>query len=202
MLHKCVARASCCPKQFYNQHNEGRRHLGVEAGKWRQRNLSKVKAKIAYRFPASLSVVWLRTGLGFPTLIPPSAFCSWVGFSCGLPSHFAPPFGEPAPSLLRGDGWKERLDVRRGSAASSLSSEPYQKQLPEPDASGGYRRNPQQAVMKWLTLGKIPFELLSIKGWLVASSTTFFFIIINIYYLNSRCSCYPDLFMLGLSHLS
>lgn len=106
VLHKHVARSSCCPKEFHNQHNEGRQHSGMEAGKWRQRNLSKVKVGMKSRFPVSLSRAWLMTGSGFPTLTPSSAFSSWVDFSSGLPSHFTPPFGEPppSPSDLRGDG--------------------------------------------------------------------------------------------------
>lgn len=78
-------------------------------------------------------------GSGFPTLTPSSAFSSWVDFSSGFPSHFAPPFREAPPSRshLRGDSWEERSDVRGdGSAAGSPSSEPYRQQLLEPDASG------------------------------------------------------------------
>lgn len=150
-LHKCVARASRCLEGFYNQHSEERQLSRVETGIWRQRNLSKVK---------DLFGPWLLTGSAFPTLTPSPAFCNWVGFSSGLPSCFAPPFGEPSPlwSDLRGDGCEERSDIKGdGSAAGLLNFEPCHQQLSEPHASGGQRRNPQQTVMKCLTPGRVSF---------------------------------------------
>lgn len=197
MLHKSVARSSCCPKEFYKQCDEGRWHLGVGAGKWRQRNLTKVKAGMKSRLPVSLSRSWVMSGSGFSTLTPSSVFCSWEHFSISLLFHLATSFGEPQPawSDLRGE-----VRCQQRWLSWALRSEPMARSC----WSHGLWGDRGESHSRWLwdgsPLGNFPLNCCQLKGDLWPQAVVDFFL--NIYYLNSRCSCYPDLFVLGLPNLS
>lgn len=111
--------------------------------------------------------------------------------------------------LLRGQTWEEMAE-RRGQMSEEMAQQPARRALSPITSScqsqmlrkDGEETHSRQ-LWNGLPLGKFPLNCCQLKDDLWPRARSFFsFFFFNIYYLNSRCSCYPDLFMLGLPNLS